>query len=138
MIRKYAVVLIRTIHFALGASLGTFSMFWFTSEIRDFNGLKTPMRQQVLGTALVVAAYMGVAALATRDVRASSLMAICVALFSSPVYLIMVLASGWSTESAERAKPLDWYLAANAVLLASGIIGFVLSPSPRLPSRRTP
>jgi hypothetical protein len=36
MIRKYAVVLIRTIHFALGASLGTFSMFWFTSEIRDF------------------------------------------------------------------------------------------------------
>jgi hypothetical protein len=68
MIRKYAVVLIRTIHFALGASLGTFSMFWFTSEIRDFNGFKTPMWQQVIGTALVVAAYMGVAALATRDV----------------------------------------------------------------------
>jgi hypothetical protein len=104
MIRKCAVVLIRTIHFLAGASFGIFSRFWFSSEIRDFNGLKTPMWQQVLGTALVVAAYLGVVAFATRDVRASSLMAICVALFSSPIYLIMVLASGWSTQSAERAN----------------------------------
>ena len=137
MIPQSTASLMRSVHFVVGLLTGTFSCFWFASEIRNFNGASTPIWQQVLGTTLVVGGYFGISAIAIRHVRASSLIAICVALLSSPVYLIMYLASGWSPQSVELAKPLIWYLAANGVLLVSGIVGFVSAPLRKLPSTRS-
>jgi hypothetical protein len=93
-------------------------------EIKRCDASLSPAHQ-VLGAVLIAAAYLAIAFFAMRDLRASSLLAACITIVSTPIYGFMWIMSQWTPQSAEAARPLLFYIAANLILLISAVMSLL-------------
>jgi hypothetical protein len=119
-VRKPLLHLLGGLQIVICVGLGVLSLFFIGPEIKRADA-SASVHQQIGGAALIAGLYFIIGLLALRDIRASSLLAFCLSLFSTPLFAFLLLMSSWSTESAEAARPLFYYLAGNIVLFFSAL-----------------
>lgn len=131
------ILLVRIVQIGLGLSIGIFAIFWTAGEMERLNASVT-LGELILGTIVFALAYLGIALFALRDVRASGLLICPLVALSTPLYVLLWLFSQWTPQSSQKAVPLLWGIAANIVLLATGITGILMSPVPARPEQQEP
>src|SRR5689334_2707816 len=111
----------RTTQFLVAITLALLALGFAPAEMRAA-AANAPLSQQVLGTLLVTGAYLAIAGFSLKDLRASSLIAVVASVFLTPLFTLLLLFSGWSSQSWERAFPI--YLCGivgNAILFVSEV-----------------
>ena len=122
--RSVVLLLCRISQIAIGLGFGTFSLFFIGPEMKRAN-TSVSLLQQIAGVMVVAGAYLDVAVVATKDIRWSSVLAICLALLSTPVFAFLWLSSGWSMPSAQAARPLLYYIGGNVVLFLAALFAVI-------------
>lgn len=105
---------------AVGLGLGVFSLFFIGPETKRADA-SASFLQQIAAVTVVAGAYSAIGWIGTRDIRWSSVLAVCLTIPSTPVFAFLWLMSGWSMPSAEAGKPLILYIAGNIVLFLSAL-----------------
>jgi hypothetical protein len=119
-VRKPLLQLLGGLQIFICVGLGALSLFFIGPEVKRADA-SASAHQQIGVTALVAGIYFATGLIAMWDIRASSLLAVCLSLFSTPVYAFLLLMSSWSARSAEAAQPLYFYLAGNIVLFFAAL-----------------
>jgi hypothetical protein len=105
-------------------ALGALSLFFIGPEIKRADA-SASIYQQAGGTAIVAGIYIANGLIALWDIRASSLLAVCLSLLSTPLFAFLLLMSQWSTQSAQAARPLLFFIIGNVVLFSLSLWAIV-------------
>lgn len=122
--RSTLLAICRDLQIVVGLALSTLSLFFIGPEMKRADASVSSW-QQVAGVVVAVGAYLVVALVATRDIRWTSLLAICLGLVSTPVFALLWLMSGWSMPAAEAGRPLLFYIGGNVALVLSALVALL-------------
>jgi hypothetical protein len=114
------MLFLRFVEIGTALPLGIFSLFFINGEVMRANASATT-EQRWLAVAVVTGAYLLIATAATRDMRAASLVAIVFCVVSTPIFALLLLFSGWSTQDWEASHPLVYYIGGNVILIHAAI-----------------
>lgn len=114
------MLFLRIVEIGTALPLGIFSLFFIGGEVTRANASATAEQRWLL-IFFVTGAYLLVAIAATRDIRAASLVAIVFCVVSTPIFALLLLFSGWSTQDWEASHPLVYYIGGNVILINAAI-----------------
>lgn len=117
---------LRVLVVLIGVSHGVIAALVTAPEMKVADASVTPI-QQVLTTILIAGLYFLIAALAFKDLRASTALALAVTFLLTPPLALLLVFSGWSEHSWRFAPWLLIGIAGNVVLFViSAVVIFLL------------